>query len=81
MTRLGWVMHVWKEGMSMANLRNNTNIPPRSVLGLDVPQVSLPHVETRLNMHQFNGLFEPTSPEPQNESSVVSEPPAGWLSP
>lgn len=39
----------------------------------DAPRVNLPHVETRLNMHQYNGLFEVSSPEPQNGSA--NEPP------
>ncbi|KAL2003919.1 hypothetical protein VTN02DRAFT_1615 [Thermoascus thermophilus] len=35
----------------------------------DAPRVNLPHVETRLNMHQYNGLFEVSSPERQNGSA------------
>lgn len=45
----------------------------------DVPRVNLPHVETRLNMHQYNGLFEVASPERQNGST--DEPSAGECSP
>lgn len=44
------------------------------------PRVNLPHVETELNMHQYNGLFGIESPEQQREPTVV-EPSAGWLSP
>lgn len=41
----------------------------------DIPRVNLPHVETRLNMHQYNGLFEASTPERQNGS--VLEPSLG----
>lgn len=34
----------------------------------DVPRILLPHVETQLNMHQYNGLFEASS-ERQNGST------------
>lgn len=29
-----------------------------SLISADAPQVNLPHVDTQLNMHQFNGFFE-----------------------
>jgi hypothetical protein len=32
----------------------------------DVPQISLTDVETRLDMHQYSGLFEVSTPEKQN---------------
>ncbi|KKK17300.1 hypothetical protein P175DRAFT_0505701 [Aspergillus ochraceoroseus IBT 24754] len=35
------------------------------------PRVNLVHVETDLNMHQYNGLFELDSPERQKLSSAV----------
>ncbi|OOF96392.1 hypothetical protein ASPCADRAFT_206585 [Aspergillus carbonarius ITEM 5010] len=38
------------------------------------PRVSLPHVETQLNMHQYNGLFEVGSSERQNASAAEEEP-------
>ncbi|BCS15318.1 similar to An16g07340 [Aspergillus luchuensis] len=34
------------------------------------PRVSLPHVETELNMHQYNGLFEIGTPERQKASAA-----------
>ncbi|GKZ44801.1 hypothetical protein AbraIFM66951_007110 [Aspergillus brasiliensis] len=34
------------------------------------PRVSLPHVETELNMHQYNGLFEIGTSERQKASAV-----------
>jgi hypothetical protein len=34
------------------------------------PQISLSNVETGLNMHQYNGLFESTIPEKQNGASL-----------
>ena len=38
----------------------------------DVPRVSLPHVDTQLNMHQYNGLFDlSSSPDGQNSSSAI----------
>lgn len=45
-------------------------LPPPS----DAPRVLLPRVETQLNMHQYNGLFESTSAERQNGAD---EPPTG----
>ncbi|KAB8071444.1 hypothetical protein BDV29DRAFT_17899 [Aspergillus leporis] len=44
-----------------------TSDPPRRS-----PRVSLPHVETQLNMHQYSGLFDLDSPERQKavESSA-----------
>ncbi|PYH97816.1 hypothetical protein BO71DRAFT_346194 [Aspergillus ellipticus CBS 707.79] len=35
------------------------------------PRVSLPHVETQLNMHQYNGLFEIGSSEQQKMPAAV----------
>lgn len=36
------------------------------------PRISLPHVDTLLNMHQVNGLFDtPKSREEQNGSTVI----------
>ncbi|PWY89272.1 hypothetical protein BO70DRAFT_164357 [Aspergillus heteromorphus CBS 117.55] len=35
------------------------------------PRVSLPHVETQLNMHQYNGLFEIGSSEQQKTPAAV----------
>ncbi|KAL3478982.1 hypothetical protein BJX99DRAFT_223352 [Aspergillus californicus] len=35
------------------------------------PRISLPHVETELNMQHYNGLFEPDSPERQKSSPNV----------
>lgn len=29
-----------------------------SLISTEPPQVNLPHVDTQLNMHQFNGFFE-----------------------
>lgn len=34
------------------------------------PRVSLPHVETELNMHQYNGLFEIGTSERQKASAA-----------
>lgn len=41
------------------------------------PRVSLPHVDTQLNMHQHNGLFDVGSTEGQNGSgsTAVESPP------
>lgn len=39
------------------------------------PRVSLPHVETRLNMHQYNGLFDVNSPECQKATIAVETSP------
>ncbi|KAF7594945.1 hypothetical protein BBP40_007753 [Aspergillus hancockii] len=49
-----------------------TSDPPRRS-----PRVSLPHVETQLNMHQYSGLFDLDSPERQKavESSTGGLPP------
>lgn len=35
------------------------------------PRVSLPHVDTLLNMHQHNGLFDAASTEEQNGPTAV----------
>ena len=43
-------------------------LPPPS----DVPRVLLPPVETQLNMHQYNGLFEASSSERQNGSGETA---------
>ncbi|OJD23548.1 hypothetical protein ACJ73_05097 [Blastomyces percursus] len=48
----------------------NHSPPPSMVveqLAAEPPQVHLADVETRLNMHQFNGLFESSTPERQQE--------------
>ncbi|KAH8692189.1 hypothetical protein BGW36DRAFT_431411 [Talaromyces proteolyticus] len=39
---------------------------------LDAPQLNLPRVETRLDMHKTNGLFDPLTPAPDRR--VVSNP-------
>ena len=45
-----------------------------------VPRVSLPHVDTQLNMHQYNGLFDmSSSPDGQNGSSVANDSSTGGL--
>lgn len=47
-----------------------------------VPRVSLPHVDTQLNMHQYNGLFDmSSSPDGQNGSSVVNDSSTGGFVP
>lgn len=46
-----------------------------------VPRVSLPHVDTQLNMHQYNGLFDmSSSPDGQNGSSVANDSSTGGFS-
>ncbi|KAJ5999970.1 hypothetical protein N7481_000379 [Penicillium waksmanii] len=49
---------------SMANLNSiNTDVQHLpSPASTQPPQVNLPHVDTQLNMHQVNGLFEDGSP-------------------
>lgn len=49
---------------SMANLNSiDTDVQPLlSPASTQPPQVNLPHVDTQLNMHQVNGLFEDGSP-------------------
>lgn len=49
---------------SIANLNSiNTDVQfLPSPASTQPPQVNLPHVDTQLNMHQFNGLFEDGSP-------------------
>lgn len=47
-----------------------------------VPRVSLPHVDTQLNMHQYNGLFDmSSSPDGQNGSSVTNDSSTGGFVP
>ena len=47
-----------------------------------VPRVSLPHVDTQLNMHQYNGLFDmSSSPDGQNGSSVANDSSTGGFVP
>ncbi|RAL09795.1 uncharacterized protein BO97DRAFT_457378 [Aspergillus homomorphus CBS 101889] len=45
------------------------------------PRVSLPHVETQLNMHQYNGLFnEISTPERPTDAPAADSPPDPVLS-
>ncbi|KAL2831766.1 hypothetical protein BDW59DRAFT_169607 [Aspergillus cavernicola] len=49
---------------------SDTHVSSTSDL-IRAPRVSLPHVETELNMQQYNGLFEADSPERQKRSVTV----------
>ncbi|EGC44726.1 conserved hypothetical protein [Histoplasma capsulatum var. duboisii H88] len=54
-----------KLSFSRDSSANHSPPPPVVVaqLAAEPPQIHLPDVETRLNMHQFNGLFESSAPE------------------
>lgn len=78
MARFGRVKKTLKPEPENANsdaLASPTSDTPRRS-----PRVSLPHVETQLNMHRYNGLFEPESPERQKESAMMDAS-AGWWTP
>ncbi|KAI9044758.1 uncharacterized protein KD926_011729 [Aspergillus affinis] len=69
MARFGRVKKTLKPEAENANsdaLASPTSDPPQRS-----PRVSLPHVETQLNMHRYNGLFGPESPEPQKEVPIM----------
>lgn len=57
-------------GKSRFGRKKNNQVPTITDLKLplplpsDAPRVGLPRVETRLNMHQYNGLFEVPSEFP-----------------
>ena len=59
---------------------NNANsdmlVSPTSDLPRRSPRVSLPHVETQLNMHQYSGLFDLDSPE---RLKAVESSAGGWF--
>ena len=63
-----------KKNKSMPAL-TDTTLP--ELAESNTPQVDLPHVETHLNMHQHNGLFEVASPERQERPNGSLEPAAG----
>lgn len=69
MARFGRVKKTLKPEAENANsdalASPTSDPPPRS------PRVSLPHVETQLNMHRYNGLFEPDSPERQKDPAIM----------
>lgn len=48
---------------------DNVTNPPRLLMS-DVPRINLPHVETRLEMHQANGLFDPSTPDRHSASNL-----------
>lgn len=49
-------------------------LPPPS----DAPRVLLPHVETQLNMHQYNGLFDSTA-SAERHNGAVEPPTSEWF--
>ncbi|KAJ5085296.1 hypothetical protein N7532_010067 [Penicillium argentinense] len=40
----------------------SADVAPSPTVPAEAPRLNLPHVETQLNMHQFNGLFEDGTP-------------------
>ncbi|KAI9374382.1 hypothetical protein BJX61DRAFT_307248 [Aspergillus egyptiacus] len=55
----------------MKDADRNTHVLPASD-SRRPPRISLPHVETELNMQQYNGLFEADSPE-RHKSSMTTQ--------
>ncbi|KAE8148414.1 hypothetical protein BDV25DRAFT_131233 [Aspergillus avenaceus] len=49
-----------------SNANSDMLVSPTSDPSPRSPRISLPHVETQLNMHQYNGLFDPDLSERQN---------------
>lgn len=61
-------------------IANNANsdmlVSPTSDSPRRSPRVSLPHVETQLNMHQYSNLFDRDSPE---RLKAVESSAGGWF--
>ena len=67
-----------KDGRTGPDLEDD-DVLTRSSSDLSVPHINLPFLETRLDMHQFNGLLESASLEAQNGHPPNIESPHGWF--
>jgi hypothetical protein len=57
------------KGMKRA-LKKEDIVTDKALLSTpDVPRINMPRVETRLEMHQANGLFDPSTPDRRTVSN------------
>lgn len=76
-TRFGRAKKSPKPDLENANSATRVLAPSEP---FQAPRISLLHVETELNMSQYNGLFEGESPDRQ-KGSGASENTMGWSNP